>query len=209
MLPIILCILLAFSIGTFILYKRSKAKKVYHKLHHSTNSSHYSVKKATIADIDTIRSLALEVWPKTYSQILSPQQVIYMLNKKYSKSSLLNQMHAGNQFNIYFYKDKPVGFSSYSEVKSHVYKINKLYILTSYQRLGLGRFAINHIIKEITKEGAHTLILHVNKHNSAKLFYEKLGFYIKSYEETSIGNGFFRNDYLMELPLSKVSIHSV
>jgi hypothetical protein len=42
----------------------------------------------------------------------------------------------------------------------------------------------------------------VNRYNKAKDFYEKAGFKIIETVDIEIGNGFYMNDYVMELPLS-------
>jgi ribosomal protein S18 acetylase RimI-like enzyme len=182
-------------------YHQSRVKKAYHRCLKRAADYQLTCKQATIADIFVIRRLAVAVWPRTYESILSPQQVIYMLNQNFSRSSLLNQMHAGNQFHIYFCNGQPVGFSSFGEIRSHIFQIDKLYILTEYQHLGIGRFAIQQIIKEVIEAKGTTLTLHVNRHNSARAFYEKMGFRITFWEDISIGNGFVRKDYLMELPI--------
>jgi len=41
----------------------------------------------------------------------------------------------------------------------------------------------------------------VNRQNNAKNFYEKLGFVVIKEEDIDIGNGYFMNDYVMEMML--------
>ncbi len=57
---------------------------------------------------------------------------------------------------------------------------------------------INQIIEEIRNERASTLQLQVNRHNTAKDFYELLVFTIIEEADFDIGNGYFMNDYVME-----------
>ncbi|MGZ8545109.1 MAG: GNAT family N-acetyltransferase, partial [Flavisolibacter sp.] len=47
-------------------------------------------------------------------------------------------------------------------------------------------------------KGATVLRLNVNRNNSARSFYEKLGFEMIGEEDIDIGNGYFMNDYVME-----------
>jgi diamine N-acetyltransferase len=61
---------------------------------------------------------------------------------------------------------------------------------------------MEQIIEKIKAEGATTLLLNVNRDNSAKTFYEKLGFAVLKVEDIDIGNGFFMNDYIMEKKIS-------
>ena len=60
---------------------------------------------------------------------------------------------------------------------------------------------LDYIIEEIKKSGAKALQLNVNRYNSAVHFYEKQGFKIIREEDIDIGEGFFMNDYVMELKL--------
>ena len=94
-----------------------------------------------------------------------------------------------------------VAFASYHEAKPKIWKLNKIYILTNQQGKGTGKSIINHIIAQIKKQGASALQLQVNRSNNAKLFYKKLGFTIIETADFDIGNGYFMNDYVMELPL--------
>ena len=58
---------------------------------------------------------------------------------------------------------------------------------------------LNYVITEIKKTGATSLQLNVNRHNKALHFYEKQGFKIIREEDIDIGEGYFMNDYVMEL----------
>ncbi|MFN2438523.1 MAG: GNAT family N-acetyltransferase, partial [Chitinophagaceae bacterium] len=155
----------------------------------------------SLADIDLIRDLTFKVWPQTYSHLLTPDQINYMLEKMYSKESLQKQMGEDHQFIILYEGDMPIGFASYSEIEPHLFKLHKLYILHAHHGGGKGRFVIDYIEKDILNKGARALQLNVNRNNVAKTFYEKLGFELIRSEDIDIGNGYFMNDYIMEKKL--------
>ncbi len=157
-----------------------------------------TIRNATIDDIDLIRDLTFQVWPQTYSHLLAPKQISYMLDLLYSKASLEKQMTEGHQFIIVLEKDAPAGFASYSEITPHIFKLHKLYILPQHHGGGKGRFIIEHIEKDILTKGAKALQLNVNRNNIAKTFYKKLGFEIIRTEDIDIGKGYFMNDFIME-----------
>jgi GNAT superfamily N-acetyltransferase len=160
------------------------------------------VRKATTGDIPLIRELTFAIWPQTYGSIISKEQLDYMLDMIYSPASLQKQMEQeGCSFIIVYDNRVPVAFASYNEVKPQTWKLNKIYILPSQQGKGTGKFIINHITDEIKTLHAKALQLQVNRHNKAKDFYEKLGFTIIETADFDIGNGFFMNDYVMELSL--------
>jgi diamine N-acetyltransferase len=161
----------------------------------------YSTRHASINDIECIRNLALEIWPKTYAETFSPQQVIYMLNKWFSEASLQKQMASGHLYMMINSGFQTIGFASYSEVAPSVFKLHKIYILPAYQGLGAGKFTMEKIIAELTAMKASALTLNVNQHSTAKAFYEQLGFTIAKTQFSEVGNGYFINDYVMELKL--------
>ncbi len=157
-----------------------------------------SIQKATIENIPLIRQLTFKVWPQTYATLLSQAQIDYMLKLMYSEASLQQQFENGCEFIIVYDEKEPIGFASYQEIKPATWKLHKLYILSSQQGKGTGRFVIDHIIKEIGLLKAKALQLQVKKDNKAKTFYDKIGFYVIEEIRLDIGNGYFMDDYIME-----------
>ena len=58
---------------------------------------------------------------------------------------------------------------------------------------------LQYIMNEISLKGLTYLELNVNRQNTAIGFYKKLGFKIIAEEDIPIGNGFFMNDYVMQI----------
>ena len=161
----------------------------------------FKILKAGIEQIPLIRELTFRVWPQTYADILTQDQIDYMLELMYSEASLKKQIKAGSQFIIVYEDETPVGFAAYEETEPKIYKLHKIYILPSQQGKGTGRFVIDHIISEIKNKKATALQLQVNRYNNAKQFYEKLGFTVLYEADFDIGDGYFMNDYVMERKL--------
>lgn len=161
-----------------------------------------SIRIATTDDIPLIQKLSLEIWPQTYSSIISREQTDYMLEMMYSNESLISQINKGTQFIIINEKYIPLGFASYKMIGDNIYKLDKIYLLQSQQRKGIGKFVMNHIIEEIKNKGAASLQLQVNRNNiNAKSFYEKIGFQVIKEADFEIGNGYFMNDFVMEIKI--------
>src|SRR5262245_17762420 len=112
----------------------------------------FRIKNANVSDIPLIRQLVFAVWPQTYATILTRQQIDYMLDLMYSESSLMKQMEEGNRFIIVYDNDEPVGYAAFQEITPTIWKLHKIYILLSQQGKGTGKFVIDHIIDEITRE---------------------------------------------------------
>lgn len=162
----------------------------------------FVIRKATVKDIPLIRQLTFAIWPQTYTQLLTKEQIEYMLQLIYSETSLQKQMEIdGCTFIIIYEDNKPVAFASYSQTKPQVWKLNKIYVLATQQGKGTGKFIINFIVEEIKQQNAKALQLQVKRDNPAQDFYKKLGFTIIETADFDIGNGYFMKDYVMELSL--------
>ncbi|MEO9053176.1 MAG: GNAT family N-acetyltransferase [Ginsengibacter sp.] len=162
------------------------------------------IKEAGIESLDIIKMLAYKIWPSAYTELLEAGQLDYMLNKFYSIHSLQNQSSVlKHQFIIVFEDEAPVGFASFSAHKEDptVYHLNKIYVLPAKQGKNIGRQILDYVTDRIKSGGACTLQLNVNRKNKASFFYEKYGFKIIREEDIDIGEGYFMNDYVMELKL--------
>jgi RsiW-degrading membrane proteinase PrsW (M82 family)/ribosomal protein S18 acetylase RimI-like enzyme len=188
----------SFSIAIRLSFKHIRLhRRLSQQTYRPTESM--SIRKAFQHDIPLIRDLTDQIWPQTYSSILSSEQIAYMMNMMYSEKSLTEQMEQGHEFVIIYDGVQAIGFASIGMMEPSVYKLHKLYVLTSYQGKGTGRFAIQELVKAIKRKGGSSLLLNVNRQNDAKNFYEKIGFAVIREEDIDIGGGYFMNDYVMEL----------
>ncbi|HEX5154896.1 MAG TPA: GNAT family N-acetyltransferase [Parafilimonas sp.] len=165
--------------------------------------SNIIIRNATKNDITLINTLAKNIWPVTYSEILSPEQLTYMLDLIYSSAALQKQFDAGHNFLIAEEYGQPVAFADYGLLKDDIYKLHKIYVLPDQQGKGIGKLLIGHIIQKIKEQKAIALLLNVNRYNKAKSMYGRLGFTVIGEEDIDIGEGFFMNDYVMEKKLDE------
>ncbi|MEJ7610339.1 MAG: GNAT family N-acetyltransferase [Ferruginibacter sp.] len=159
-----------------------------------------SVKPALQEDIPIIRNLAEVIWPETYRDIISPEQLRYMLNLLYSEEALDEQIQNGHCFILAMHETVPIGFASFSKKSSEeptVFRLHKLYVLPRQHGQGVGSSLLNYIYTESKNDGAGQLELNVNKYNPAKNFYEKKGFTVLRDEVIDIGEGYVMDDYVM------------
>ena len=202
-------LLIAGAVASFIIAIRLSF--IHIKKHRKLSQQTYnpmetmSLRKAYEHDIPLIRDLAFKIWPSTYSNIISKEQIDYMLDLMYSEQSLAEQMQKGIEFVIAYDGVAPVGFASVGLVEAGVYKLHKLYVLPSQHGRGTGRFLTNAVIKAARAKGATTLRLNVNRQNPAVEFYKKMGFLIAAEQDLDIGNGYLMVDYVMEKDLSEAS----
>lgn len=163
------------------------------------------ITKVGIESIPIIQHIANITWAIAYKEIISNEQLEYMLDKMYSTESLQNQIQVqGHQFILANLENKPVGFAAFNNketIPEKRVKLHKIYVDPSQQAKGVGKSMLQFIMNDISLEGVKYLELNVNRENKAIGFYNKLGFTIIAEEDIPIGNGFFMNDYVMQISL--------
>lgn len=158
--------------------------------------------EATKDQLPVIHKLAYRIWPAAFGGILTDAQITYMLNWMYSLPALKQQLEEGCHFLILKEDEKAVGYASYQfNIVEGVTKLHKIYLLPSVQGKGLGKLLITEVIKRAKENKQSFLQLNVNRYNKAAHFYTRLGFQVVKEINNDIGNGYFMNDYVMELSL--------
>lgn len=155
-------------------------------------------------ELHLIRKIAFETWPIAYGNILSDNQLDYMLKMMYDLDVLVSQHEQLNHKFILAFdvSGNEMGFASFSKIIDNPskYKLHKLYILPNQQGKNLGKKLLNFVMEEIKQvEEKTAILLNVNRQNNAVNFYLKQGFSIIHEEDNDIGNDYFMNDYLMEM----------
>lgn len=169
----------------------------------------YVIKRAGADDMPLIHDMAEIVFRDTYKDILSPEQMEYMMDWMYSIPNLLRQLDEGHVYYIALTENVPCGYLSVqpdgvSEDGRMLFHLQKLYVLPSEQGFGLGKKlfeqAIDHV-SEVTDRKSSRIELNVNRNNPSLDFYKHLGMKILREGDFHIGNGFYMNDYIMGLDI--------
>lgn len=164
----------------------------------------FKINIATPGDIPLIQSMAQDVFRKTYADLISAEQMEFMLDWMYSTDSLMQQMlPLGKTFFIATLDSVPAGYASIerqgdTQDGRPLYHLQKLYLLPEYQGLGYGRELFNLVTGYILKafpKGAR-VELNVNRGNKAVGFYEAIGMSRDREGDFPIGNGFYMTDYI-------------
>lgn len=151
---------------------------------------------ATYKDTDTISELAKLIWNQHYPEIISQQQIDYMLNLMYSKESLSEQMLTkGHLFFLIQSGTTNLGFISVNPTGNNQWFLNKFYINQTHSAKGIGGKSFELILEMIKP---HKISLTVNRKNYTSInFYFKQGFKIEQVADFDIGNGYVMNDFVM------------
>lgn len=167
-----------------------------------------SLRKATVVDIPLIHELGKRAFSATYKELLSPEQIEYMLNWMYAPESLLKQLtEEGHVYFILFEGETPLGYLSVQpEEIPGVYHLQKLYLLPEAQGKQYGSFMFRHAVSYIkaTWQDAKRMRLNVNRDNTKAIdFYKRMGMYEIFNGDFHIGNGYYMTDYILELDLTE------
>lgn len=154
------------------------------------------------SEVTIIRELAHQIWPHAFGEILSKEQITYMLNWMYSLETLSKQLSEGHHFFIYEEHGVPLGFMGIELFDDCRVKIHKLYVLPDTQGTGIGKKFIEFVKIWANEHRALAVFLNVNRFNKAVDFYKYIGMTIIKAEDIDIGNGYLMEDYVMEFKLS-------
>jgi ribosomal protein S18 acetylase RimI-like enzyme len=156
------------------------------------------IRKATPSDTGTIAALAEKIWMQYYPEIITVEQIRYMLDKMYSAPALQQQMSEGQDFYLLLENEQPIGYCSFSTTEPGHYFLHKFYVDTHYHGKGIGTFLLNEMLKQLAP--VLTVRLTVNRKNYRSInFYFKNGFTIEKIADFDIGNNYFMNDFIMLL----------
>ncbi|KAB1229684.1 GNAT family N-acetyltransferase [Chryseobacterium viscerum] len=160
------------------------------------------LRQATAVDIQLIQDLARRSWENAYADILSKEQMEYMLSEMYSETEILT--HFQNPHYHYYMiqdenSDKYEGFIGYEHnYEENTTKLHRIYLVPESKGKGFGKKALQFLNERVSENGNHRIVLNVNKFNSARNFYESQGYRVYDEGVFDIGNGYVMDDYLME-----------
>ena len=163
----------------------------------------FEIRKATKDDCPQIRQLAEQIFPATYKEIISQEQIDFIMDWMYSISNLNKQMDDGHIYFLAYRETAPVGYVSVEQQNKDLFHLQKIYVLGSEQGTGCGKFLFTEAVKYIktVHPAPCTMELNVNRENRAIRFYEHMGMHKARQGDFSIGNGYFMNDYIMSMEL--------
>ena len=157
----------------------------------------------TAESLQIIRDIAADVWPKTFADILSAEQICYMMKMMYAPEVMENELANGYHFEIVRIGGKPAGYFSWSSYTlPQTAKLHKVYLLQKFHGQGIGSAMLKQAEKRIKASNFSKVRLNVNKNNLRAIrAYERNNFVNIESVKIDIGNGFFMDDFVMEKSL--------
>jgi len=156
-------------------------------------------RQADIEDIAEIQALARRIWDEAFSEILSEEQINYMLQMMYSEKVITKELLSGTVWELIVANGKPCGYLSYVLAEDNSVKLSKLYIEKDFRVTAIASGALGRVKQYAARNGRDYVFLTVNKNNKTAIrAYEKNGFAITASVVTDIGRGFVMDDYIMK-----------
>ena len=162
------------------------------------------IRQLTKEELTKVQSIAHRTWPSTFANILSPEQIDYMLNWMYDLKMLESQLEKGHTFLLAEEDEKELGFAGFelNYAEGPKAKLHKIYLLPEAQGKGAGKALILEVADRARKANQKSLLLNVNKYNQRAIdFYLRMDFQEIYKEVIDIGNGYVMDDVVMELNL--------
>lgn len=162
------------------------------------NDSTYGMRLLERGELNVVKALANDIWPRVYDYMISQEQITYMLSLMYDLDQLKQQWLEGVKFVLLEVEGIPQGFLSFEEKDECIF-LHKLYLRPEMQGQGFGKKMLQVAIDFAVDSKIPSLELTVNRNNKSLDFYLGNGFEIKEEKDFDIGGGYFMNDYILSL----------
>lgn len=156
----------------------------------------------TAADQEELAELANQIWNEYWPALIGQDQTNYMVEQFQSLPTIRRDM-ASNAYEYWFVMDEDGQTCGYTgghvEPETNRFFISKIYLKSSCRGRHLAADVISFYVGLCRERGLAAMYLTVNKHNElGKRCYLGHGFKVIDAVETSIGEGFVMDDYIME-----------
>jgi len=159
-----------------------------------------------VGQLKIVRSLAWKIFPETYKDLIPAEQIPYMMDLMYDDAVLRKDFSEGMKFAVITDSGAPIGYISWHlsvDGPVKLLRLEKLYLDFPYHGRSIGNMGLLHVIEAAKQTGASYISLNVHKRNiRAQNAYRRAGFYRWRSEKEMIGNGFFKDDYVMRYDIT-------
>ena len=162
----------------------------------------WEIRTVSQEELESLAELADRLWHQAYGQLLSTEQISYMLEKYQSVAAFKEQIRdKGYCYRGLYIEGQLTGFTGSCLEESERAFLSKLYLDQKYQGQGFGRKLLDDAVSLYPQ--AARIYLTVNKHNPSYYKYLHMGFRVIDSVVTDIGQGFVMDDYIMEKDISR------
>lgn len=133
-----------------------------------------TIRPATADDIPALAHVHVKAWNDTYWYVRKPPT--YETREYQWKEQFKVDNESWFCFVVENSKGQLIGFAtgkpySSSELPDYAGELNKIYLLQEYQRLGIGRRLVGHVVREFLRRGIHSMVLFGEPSNPSIAFH--------------------------------------
>ena len=157
------------------------------------------IKKAFIEDIIELKKICIDAYSLSFHSHWNDGGLEWYLDNEFNDKRLsLDLSDKNTEYFFIEHKEKQVGFiktkiTSLSDFIKNSVELEKIYVLPECKGMGIGKMALNSIIKKAENTGMKSLFLCViDSNEDAIAFYEKLGF--KFHSKTILDVPYFKEE---------------
>jgi len=144
-----------------------------------------TIKKCTIQDLHKLKDISIQTFDDTFRTKNKPENIDTYLKSAFQLSLLEKELkHPSSEFYFIYYNNQVAGYLKLNILDAQTEKrnqnaleIERIYLLSSFQKKGLGGELIRFAFKRARDLGKQTIWLGVwEKNTNAIAFYKKYGF---------------------------------
>ena len=167
------------------------------------------LKQCVTKDFDTLRELSIKTYYETFAHLNTKDDMDAYLEDAFNVEKLTKQLNDTNsEFYFLYHNDCLAGYLKLNEAPSQTdindsesLEIERIYVSSEFQGLGLGRFLMEQAIaKAVEKNKKYAWLGVWEKNEKAIRFYKKNGFYEIGTHTFTMGED-VQTDYVMRKDL--------
>ncbi|HZO88042.1 MAG TPA: GNAT family N-acetyltransferase [Chthonomonadaceae bacterium] len=138
----------------------------------------FIIREAVASDIPALARLHVETWKATYPHVPNPPT--YAIRERQWREAFAVTDGSWFCFVVEERDGQLIGFAkgvpyAHSDLPEFSGELSKIYLLGEYQRQGLGRRLVGHVVRRFLRQGITSMVLFADPGNPSCAFYEALG----------------------------------
>jgi ribosomal protein S18 acetylase RimI-like enzyme len=165
-----------------------------------------NIKKCALKNLSQLKIISQSTYIDAFSELCDEKIMDEYVKSAFGMRTLRKELTDKHcEFYFLYFNNETAGYFKINEHKSQTdifdpssLEIQRLYIKTKYQRMGLGKYIINYVVAVASEKKKSYIWLGVwEKNKKAIEFYEKNGFYISGSHPFYMG-GDRQTDFIMK-----------
>ncbi len=151
----------------------------------------------TEEQIRQLAELASQIWNEYFIEILSKEQIDYMIETFQSAAAITEQIQEGYQYYFIINDTEIIGYFGICKQEDGTMFLPKLYLAKEHRGKGHASQVFQFIKEKSLEQCCSSIWLAVNRHNQQAIaVYEHLGMQRLREQVIDIGNGFVMDDFV-------------